>query len=150
MEFKVKITSQSGEEILLGDTGNDKNTIKQINITFDTIDENVCRKGDGSLLHLTIIGDIKYDDVEGSTTIGELKKLFEWAKSEDSYELYRTVEIEVYINQRPLRSYKFQKMFVEDYRENFYSSSMRNTDKISGFELRLTQMENNFDKIESN
>ena len=150
MEFKVKITSQTGEEISFGYTDDDKNTIKQINITFDTIDENVCRKGDGSLLHLTIIGDIKYDDVEGSTTIGEHKKLFEWAKSENTDELYRTVEIEVHINNKMLRNYKFKKMFVEDYRENFYSSSMRNTDKISGFELRLTQMENNFDKIESN
>ena len=149
MEFKVKITSQTGEEILFGHTDTDRNTIKQIDITFDTIDENVYRKGDGSLLHLTIFGDIKYDDVEDSTTIGEHIKLFNWAKSEKTEELYRTVKIEVMNNDNKLRIYEFEKMFVEDYRESFYSSSMRNTDKISGFELKLTQMENNFDKAKS-
>ena len=147
MEFKVKITSQTGEEILLGHKQSDKNTIKQIDIVFDTIDENVYRKGDGSLLHLTILGDIKYDD--GDSTTSEHIKLFNWAKSEKTDELYRTVEIGVFNNDTRLRAYVFEKMFVEDYAEKFYSSSKRNTDKISGFELKLTQMENNFDKAVS-
>lgn len=146
MEYRVKITSQTGEEILLGYTKNDKNTIKDIEINFDTIEENVYRKGDGSLLHLKIEGDIKYDDVESLTTVDALIKLFDWTRSEKSEELYRTVEIEVWNNDIRLRAYTFEKMFVEDYTEKYHSSSQRGAESKSGFELKLTQMENNFDK----
>lgn len=146
MEYRVKITSQTGEEILLGYTKNDKNTIKDIEINFDTIEDNVYRKGDGSLLHLKIEGDIKYDDVESLTTVDALIKLFDWTRSEKSEELYRTVEIEVWNNDIRLRAYNFEKMFVEDYTEKYHSSSQRGAELRSGFELKLTQMENNFDK----
>jgi len=146
MEYKVKITSQTGEEISFGYDANDRNTIKDIEIQFDTIEENVYRKGDGSLLHLKIEGDIKYDDVENKTTVGELIKLFNWTRSEKSEELYRTVEIEVWNKTTRLRAYTFEKMFVEDYAEKYHSSSQRGTESKSGFELKLTQMENNFDK----
>ena len=146
MEYKVKITSQTGEEILLGHSSDDKNTIKDIEIKFDTIEENVYRKGDGSLLHLKIEGDIKYDDVESLTTVDALIKLFDWTRSEKSEELYRTVEIEVWNNDIRLRAYTFEKMFVEDYTEKYHSSSQRGAESKSGFELKLTQMENNFDK----
>lgn len=150
MEYKVKITSQTGEEISFGYEDNDRNTIKDIEINFDTIEDNVYRKGDGSLLHLKIKGDIKYDDVENKTTVDEHIKLFKWTCSEKSEELYRTVNIEVWNKNNRLRVYTFEKMFVEDYTEKYYSSSQRGAEsKSSGFELKLTQMENNFDKATS-
>lgn len=143
MEYKIKIIDEAKGEILFGHSEADKNTIKKVDIKFDTIDDNVYSKGAGMLARMTVEGDIKTD---GSNT-ESLRGLFNWAKSEESEEQYRTVEVEVWEKTTRLRVYNFDKMFVVDY-EEIYDSS-KNSQDATKFILKLTQQENNFDKAKT-
>lgn len=144
MEYKVKIISEDGNEILFGHGEQDKNTIKKVDIKFDTIDENVYSKGSGMLIRMTIEGDVKAQGIN----MEQLMALFNWAKSEESEEQYRTVEIELWENKTRQRVYHFERMFVEDY-EEVYDSGRKNSQDDSKFILKLIQQENNFDKAKT-
>ena len=143
MEYKVKIIDEAKGEILFGHSGADKNAIKKVDIMFDTIDDNVYSKGAGMLARMTVEGDIKTDGSNTDCLMG----LFNWAKSEESEEQYRTVEVEVWEKTTRLRVYNFDKMFVVDY-EEIYDSS-KNSQDATKFILKLTQQENNFDKVKT-
>ena len=147
MEYKVKIIAEDGTEIPFGhkQEKRDKNTIKKVDIIFDTIDENVYSKGAGMLARLTIEGDIKDDGSNMEQVMG----LFNWAKSEESEEQYRTVEVEIWNSTTRHRVYNFERMFVVDYEEIFDSSGSTNSQEATKFILKLTQQENNFDKVKT-
>ena len=138
MEYKVKIIDKANVAIQFGYDKNDKNAIKKVDIKFDTIDENVFSKGAGMLLKMTIEGDIKQD----GTTTDKLMGLFNWAKSEESEEQYRTVGVEICNGDKRHLAYEFKNMFVVDY-EEIYDASARSQEN-SKFILKLTQQENNF------
>ena len=146
MEYKVKIIAEDGKEIKLGhgEDKADKNTIKKVDIMFDTIDENVYSKGAGMLAKMTIEGDIK----ENGTNMEQLIGLFSWAKSEESEEQYRTVEVEIWNNTTRHRVYNFERMFVVDY-EEIYCASSKVPQDATKFILKLMQEENNFDKAKT-
>ena len=144
MEYKVKIINEAKEEILFGHSEADKNTIKKVDIMFDTIDDDVYSKGAGMLARMTVEGDIKTDGSNTDCLMG----LFNWAKSEKSEEQYRTVEVEVWEKTTRLRVCNFEKMFVVDY-EEIYDSSSKNSQDATKFILKLTQQENNFDKVKT-
>lgn len=51
--------------------------------------------------------------------------MFEWAKEQDQKRWYRTVEIEIKSSESDIvRSYKFEKMFVVDYKEFYKEEKM--------------------------
>ena len=145
MIYKVKIIAEDKSEILLGhkDDKADKNTIKKVAIMFDTIDENVYSKGAGMLARMTIEGDIKDD---GKNT-DQLIELFNWSKSEESEEQYRTVEVEIWNKTTRNRVYHFERMFIVDYYEIYCSGNSGNVSSqdATKFVLKLTQQENSFD-----
>ena len=146
MEYKVKITANSGDIITLGYDEDGKTTLKLVNIMFDTTDNEVMSKSDGMLAKITIKGDIK--EVAANTKTNNIKQLiglFNWSKSNDSDEIYRKVEIEVWTGTTRLRCYVFEKMFVVDYKETYIDNSDK--DKKSEFLLELTQLEKSFEEI---
>ena len=147
MEYKVKIIAEDGSEITFGhnEEKKDKNTIKKVDIIFDTIDDNVYSKGAGMLARLTIEGDIKDDGSNMQPLIG----LFNWAKSEESEDQYRTVEVEIWNGSTRHRVYNFERMFVVDYEEVYDSSGSKNSQEATKFILKLTQQENNFEKVKT-
>ena len=147
MEYKVKIIAEDGSEILFGheEEKSDKNTIKKVDIMFDTIDDKVYSKGAGMLARMTIEGDIKDD----GSNMDQLIDLFNWAKSEESEEQYRTVEVEIWNSSSRRRVYNFERMFVVDYNEIYDSSGGKNTQDATKFVLKLTQKENNFDRAKT-
>lgn len=147
MEYKIKIISEDNSEILFGhrEDGQDKNTIKKVDMIFDTIDENVYSKGAGMLLRVTIEGDLKNE----GTNMDQLIDLFNWAKSEESEEQYRTLEIEIWNNKTRLRVYHFERMFIVDYEEVYDSGGGKSSQDDSKFILKLIQQENNFDRAKT-
>ena len=112
---------------------------------FDTIDDKVYSKGAGMLARMTIEGDIKDD----GSNMDQLIDLFNWAKSEESEEQYRTVEVEIWNSSSRRRVYNFERMFVVDYNEIYDSSGGKNTQDATKFVLKLTQKENNFDRAKT-
>lgn len=153
MEYKVKIIAEDGSEILFGHQGVDDDkevtdTIKKVDIMFDTIDDNVYSKSAGMLARMTIEGDVKTD---GENT-DQLIALFNWAKSEESEEQYRTVEVEIWNKTTRHRVYHFERMFVVDYEEIYDKSKKDNNQSeqdATKFILKMTQKENNFGKAET-
>lgn len=133
MDYKVKIIAEDKSEILF-----EKN-IKKVDIMFDTVEPNVVSKGAGMLARITIIGGI---DTEGRNA-NQLTKLFDWAKSEESEEQYRTVDVEIWNSTTRHRTFHFERMFVEDYEEEY------DTQKDTKFTLKLIQQEHNFDKAKT-
>jgi hypothetical protein len=142
MEYKVKIIAEDGSEILFGYVDDEKSTIKKVAIMFDTLDDNVYRKGSGMLARMTIEGAINDNGIDTDQLIG----LFNWSKSEESEEQYRTVEVEIWNGTTRHRVYHFERMFVVDYHE-IYSSGQSGKDSsqdATKFVLKLTQQENKF------
>ena len=143
----VTISSESVDEIKL-DSEN-KVTVSEIKIKFDTIDNSVVKKGVGMLARITIKGMITDDEKSKDQILG----LFNWSKSEDSDEWYRTVDINIMKDkEKASRKYHFERMFVVDYTEHYTMSSSvqgKSSQETTMFELELTQGENNFESINS-
>lgn len=142
MEYKVKITANSGDVITLGYDEDGKTTLKLIDIMFDTIENEVMSKSDGMIAKITLTGDIKEVEPGKGNNIKQLIGLFNWAKSNESDEIYRKVEVELWSNKTRLRCYVFEEMFVVDYNETYSKDKNK-----SEFVLKLNQLENCLDKI---
>ena len=142
MEYKVKITANSGDVITLGYDDDGKTTLKLIDIMFDTIENEVMSKSDGMIAKITLTGDIKEVESGKGNNIKQLIGLFDWAKSNESDEIYSKVEVELWSNSARLRCYVFEEMFVVDYNETYSKDKNR-----SEFVLKLNQLENCLDKI---
>ena len=142
MEYKVKITANSGDVITLGYDEDGKTTLKLVDIMFDTIDNEVMSKSDGMLAKITIKGDIKEVEAGKGNNIKQLIGLFNWSKSSESDEIYRKVEIELWTGSTRLRCFVLEDMFVVDYNEIYVNGNNK-----SEFVLKLTQLEKSFEKI---
>lgn len=142
MNYAIKITSEGGDTIEIGDASavNNQDLIKSVDIFFDTIDDDVRQKASGMLAKITIGGKI---DIGIQS---ELMKIFEWSKALESDKWYRDLEIVIYEGGTTVRNYIIPSVFVVDYKEMYRVSGTNANDE---FELKLTQKQNNFDKIET-
>ena len=146
MLYTLTITPEDGKGIIeFGksdeNNNNEKGMITGIDIKLDTTDDNVRQKSNAMLAKITVYGEIRSEVTE------KIISLFEWAKEQDQKRWYRTVEIEVKSSENDVvRSYKFEKMFVVDYKE-FYKEEKNDNKNI--FELVLTKKENNMDNIDT-
>ena len=147
MIYVVNITSEDGNVIELGKELADSeqgNTITNVEIFLDTSDDASRQKSLEMLARIEISGNILADSSESKTNC---KALFDWAKSLDKSQWYREVVIEVKTdNENVFRTYRFEKMFVLDYIENY---SLERSNNPGTFKLKLMQKENNFKTIET-
>lgn len=144
MVYVVKITAEDGSVIDLGagfDESGQGNCVTNVDIHLDTTDDNARQKSLVMLAKIKICGKITGDD----NTKSIYKDLFDWAKSLEKSRWYREVYIEIHDDAgTAFRKYRFEKMFVVDYKE-FYGVDSEN----GRFELFLTQKENLFKTIEN-
>ena len=129
----ITITSVKGEKIVLTST----NT----KIKFDTLDdEKVLNKSKSVSAMVIITGQINE-----TTDIGELEKVFNWSKSFKSDEVYRKLVIEDTAGTDEIgRSYEFSEMFVLNYEEY-----LDENDVNSEYTLILRQKEKCLDDIKT-
>lgn len=139
--YKVTITTEDKKDVIeIGriEEGVDKEertVITGIKINLDTADDNVSQKSNAVLAKLEIDGFIR----EQIKT--QLVALFDWTCEEDEDKWYRTVEIEIRSsNNKAVRSFRFEKVFVVDYKEEYHQK-----DDMCTFKLTLTQKENYLD-----
>ena len=126
----ITITSVKGEKIVLTST----NT----KIKFDTLDdEKVLNKSKSVSATVIITGKIK------DTDTSELKKVFNWSKTNNPDENNRKLVIEYTIG-KVIRSYEFSEMFVLNYEEYLTEAG---TD--SQYTLILRQKEKCLDDIKT-
>ena len=148
MVFIVKITAEDGSVIELGKTeqeeNNQGNCLTDVNIYLDTIDNDAKQKSSAMLAKIEVFGKI-YEESNLKTMY---KSLFDWAKSLEKNQWYRTVDIEIKDDggEETFRKYHFEKVFVVDYKE-FYGKN--NDMKENHFKLFMTQKENTFKTIET-
>ena len=127
----ITITSVKGEKIVLTST----NT----KIKFDTLDdEKVLNKSKTVRATVIITGQINE-----TTDIGELEKVFNWSKTNNPDENNRKLVIEYTIG-KVIRSYEFSEMFVLNYEEYLTEAG---TD--SQYTLILRQKEKCLDDIKT-
>lgn len=127
----ITITSVKGEKIVLTST----NT----KIKFDTLEaEKVRSKSDAVSAMVIITGQINE-----TTDIGELEKVFNWSKTNNPDENNRKLVIEYTIG-KVIRSYEFSEMFVLNYEEYLTEAG---TD--SQYTLILRQKEKCLDDIKT-
>ena len=127
----ITITSVKGEKIVLTST----NT----KIKFDTLEaEKVRSKSDAVSAMVIITGQINE-----TTDIGELEKVFNWSKTNNPDENNRKLVIEYTIG-KVIRSYEFSEMFVLNYEEYLTEAG---TD--SQYTLILRQKEDHLDDIKT-
>ncbi|MBR0260463.1 MAG: hypothetical protein IJQ85_01580 [Selenomonadaceae bacterium] len=148
MVFIVKITADDGTVIELGkaeqEENNQGNCLTDVNIHLDTIDNDAKQKSSAMLAKIEVFGKI-YEESNSKTMY---KSLFDWAKSLEKNQWYRTVDIEIKDDggEETFRKYHFEKVFVVDYKE-FYGKN--NDMKDNHFKLFMTQKENTFKTIET-
>ena len=150
MFYSVKITSEDGEFVEIGNDNSETSAITDVEIKLDTINNEVKEKAMGMLAKIKIKGVI-LDSSDNPDSKQKYIDLFNWAKSLSKEKWYRTVEIKIYTDENReevYRKYQFEKVFVVDYFEK-YSSSTSKDSKGDTFELYLTQKENNFKSIDS-
>ena len=139
MFYTINIKSKDNEEIIFGKNDSEKDVITDVNVILDTIDDNVRQKSNIMQAKVTIKGKIAKE------IMPELIKIFNWSKDADKEKWYRSLEIKIFESEGSvIRKYNFEQMFVVDYFE-FYNVEGNNKD--DRFELKLTQLENNFKTI---
>lgn len=148
MKFMLAIATEDKapeDLILIGRDPNDANedhaeddTIEQVEIFFDTIDDNALQRSDNMLAKVQIVGKIS----ENSDFMSKLRKLSDWARDRSSETTYRNICIGIKASSNKFQMvYSMKKMFVVDYKENYGSDNK--------FTLNLTQRANNLNKIET-
>lgn len=147
MIYMVTITAEDGSVIELGKEvtdANQSNTITDVEIFLDTSDENSSQKSLGMLAKIKICGKILDDSADSKK---KCNALFNWAKALEKNQWYREVVVEILTDsENVFRTYRFEKMFVVDYKENYSKANRTNE---ASFELKLTQQENWLHKIET-
>ena len=122
------------------DISKEEKVIESVDIFFDTVDNDVREKSSSMLAKIVIKG--KISKAAGLTK--KLRKISEWAHDCSSETMYRDICIAVKETATSFQVvYVFKKVFVVDYKEIYALAEGQNK-----FELRLTQRENNLDKIE--
>ncbi|MBR6012745.1 MAG: hypothetical protein IK062_03055 [Selenomonadaceae bacterium] len=148
MTYSIKITSEDGEVIEIGnDSSDETGLITDVKIHLDTVKNDVSEKAMGMLAKITVKGIISNEESIKKKYID----LFNWSKSLSKNQWYRTILIKSYIDEDHedvYRTYQFDNVFVVDYIEE-YSATTKEADGKDHFELYLTQKENNLKSIET-
>ena len=147
MIYSIKITSEDGEVIELGNDTEEKSLITDIKIHLDTINDNVSEKAMGMLAKIAVKGIISNSEAAKKKYID----LFKWSKSLSRNQWYRSLVIKSYVDgtQDVHRTYQFDNVFVVDYIEEYSTTTANNDGKKDRFELYLTQKENNLQNIDT-
>lgn len=152
--FKIAIATKDktpedlisiGTDIVADDAGendDEASIIDYVDIFFDTTDNNVKQKSGSMLAKVEIRGKIPQNPL----LMKKFRKLSEWAHDQSAESQYRDICIAVKSAKDSFQVvYALKNIFVVDYREIYKSSSEPGSDR---FELRMTQRENNMDKID--
>ena len=154
--FKIAIATKDGDQGDLISIGTDiagtnqetaggeeeATMIESVEIFFDTTDNNVKMKSGSMLAKIEIKG--KIPKAPASALVKKLSKLSEWAHDRSAETTYRDICIGVKAGSDVFQVvYTIKNVFVVDYKEIYALAEGQNK-----FELRLTQRENNLDKIE--
>lgn len=129
------------------DISKEEKVIESVDIFFDTVDNDVREKSSSMLAKIVIKG--KISKAAGLTK--KLRKISEWAHDCSSETMYRDICIAVKETATSFQVvYVFKKVFVVDYKEIYECDGIggSNSKAQDGFELRLTQLENNLHKID--
>lgn len=140
------IKCDGAEDISFGEYGGvdvaeekQKNSITNVEVYMDTIDNNVVDKADAMLAKVNITGVINKETNE------RIKQLFLWSL-DNKENIYRDVTIILSDQKDIIRTYIFKRMFVVDYKEIINNDG---NNKNSVFQLFLTQEENNLETIDT-
>jgi hypothetical protein len=137
-------TGIGGEDSSAENGANESTVIKTVDISFDTVDNNVKRKSGSMLAKIEIKGEI----LGGAGLRTKYEKLSEWAHDRSADTAYRDICIAVKADADTFQVvYVIKNVFVVDYKEVYVCDGNENEEK-DRFDLSLTQMENNLDKIE--
>ena len=159
MGFMVAIATKNktkDELILIGTDINAENNetdgnseatiINNVDIFFDTIDNNVKQKSGGMLARVTIKGEILPE--AKADIVKKLRKISEWARDRSVETTYRDLCVGVKAaHDRFQVVYVVKNVFVVDYREVYVGDGDHGSSGQDRFELYLTQRENNLDNI---
>lgn len=116
--------------------------IDYVDIFFDTTDNDVKQKSGSMLAKVEIRGNIP----QAPELMKKFRKLSEWAHDRSAETTYRDICIAVKSAENSFQVvYTLKNVFVVDYREIYKASAEEGSDR---FELRLTQRDNNMDKID--
>lgn len=119
--------------------------IENVDIFFDTIDDNAKKKSGGMLAKIEIKGKIP----KNPELMKKFRKLSEWARDNSSDTQYRNICIGLKSAEDSFQGvYSVKNVFVVDYREVYVLDGNTSEDNYDRFELYLTQEQNNMDKIE--
>ena len=124
------------------DSDEEASIIDYVDIFFNTTDDKVKQKSGSMLAKVEIRGKIR----QAPELMKKFRKLSEWAHDRSSDTQYRDICIGVKsANDKFQVVYTLKNVFVVDYREIYTDKSEDGSDR---FELRMTQRENNMDKID--
>ncbi len=131
-----------GEESSNDIYGDEASVIQSVDIFFDTTDNNVKQKSGSMLARVEIKGKIPKTNPK---LMKMFRKISEWSHDRKAETQYRNICIAIKDSDNSFHAvYKIENVFVVDYRE-VYRLDDEGKDE---FELRLTQRENNMDKID--
>ena len=139
MFYYINIKSDTGKEIELDgrDGQSCANAIQGLKIWIDTVDENVNNRTSNVLNRVILRVSINSDTKE------TCKDLMDWALASSGEDVYRLVHIDIYDNINVVRSFDLQKMFVEDYYEEYEKGGSSQGTDAGILVLNLIQAANN-------
>ena len=139
ISFGTDITSSGDDSEQDSD---ESSVIDSAEIFFDTLDDNVKQKSGSMLARITIAGNVP----QNPKFMKKFRKLTEWTRDKTSETQYRDICIAIKSSETAFQVvYTFKEVFVLDYKEIYTSKSGEGSDR---FELKLTQRENNMNKID--
>ncbi|MBR1592839.1 MAG: hypothetical protein IJ666_07505 [Ruminococcus sp.] len=116
MYYEVKISSETGKEIVFDCKSGSKlnNAFRNLSIKSDTPALNVKNRASNVLVRIHFEMEII------PQTKDKCRDLMEWSLISSGEEVYRTITVNVMDSKSvPMRSYKINEVFVEDYEEKF-------------------------------
>lgn len=153
MNYYIKVTANngSGKEIEIDaradKTSNASNIIDGVKIWIDTTNENVCERSSDILNKVEI--RIKINDY----TKEKCNDFMDWSLERSGGDIYRKVHIDVHTNSSKenstglIRSFDLDKMFVEDYIEEYDKVGGNGNADAGTATLKLIQAANNSDSF---
>lgn len=139
--YAFTITSPEAGEIKIGF---DDDSVKSINVSIDTLDDNVTQKSSAMLARIRIVGDITPNNSKA------LSEIFKWSVDFKRASTYREIKIESRGLEDDIpRTYEMDKVFVCDYSE-FFGINKEGSgagEQRPCFELKLTQFQNQWEGV---
>lgn len=145
MNYYIKVTANNGSGNEFDINAIEKtDSIEGVKIWIDTTNENVCERSSDILNKVEI--RIKIN----SNTNEACRNFMDWSLERSGSDIYRHVHIDVYANTPGkttlIRSFDLDKMFVEDYIEEYGKGGPSGSDTGTAT-LKLIQAANNSDSF---